>query len=191
MADAPERTSLLADLNRQVMTLASAILALAATFATGVIGKSPDRLQLWSIGLAALFLLFSLCCALVANAKLLDYVKLLPPTSSNGNDIKKAWNQAAAITNLGFLLFVVSLLLLLGFAALRVRDTPSDAELAVRQSTDFLIRQGKIKSRDEWKSFNTVSTPDGDEIEVKFKSAAGVDYVCRVNASQTISGCGG
>ena len=86
----------------------------------------------------------------------------------------------AAVANLGFFLFAAALLSLLGFAALRLRDAPGDAQMAVRTSTDFLIGQGKIKSEDEWVSFNTISKPGGDEIEVRFKSAAGVDHICTV-----------
>lgn len=176
IAPLQNRSTVLSDFTKQIVTVSSAALALTATFATGIFSGSPTGAQLFSIGAAGGLLFLATCCALVSHARIIAYLKA--SADKDATQITKTWNASAFWANGGFFLFGLALLSLLVFGFLRLTTQTIDAVSAVATSAKFLTDRGKIQGSSDWTSFALT----GDEYEVRFRSGAGTDHVCTVSA---------
>jgi hypothetical protein len=197
VADLLDRSTVLADWDKQILTLSSAAIALTATFSTGLVGTDASTAQLWAIGAAAALLLTSTVLALIGLAYITSYLKkasklaaLANPTPEEQQELRDAWNKAVLPSNVSFFAFAAALGALVTFGAFRVSTQPIDATSAVAVSTKFLVAQGKIQSASDWTSFKRLTSTSGDVFEVVFTPATGKPFTCTVSAKTgELTGC--
>lgn len=179
MPEPPERSTILVDVNKQIVTLASAVLALAATFATGVIGKNLDGFQALALGLSGLALFAALLCALISHARVISYVQAAGAAEPEVDKVKRCWNSSAGWANAGFACFAAAFLFLLVFVGLRVADRSVDAETVIAGVAQKLTDEGKIAGREGFVSLTVVEP--GEDYELVFTGKDKARLVCRAS----------
>ncbi|MCK0196792.1 hypothetical protein MWN34_07675 [Ancylobacter sp. 6x-1] len=182
MSDIPDRMAVLVDMNKQIVGVSGAMIALAATFLTGLIGQNSSPWVLSAIGIAALLLLLATCCALISHAKAPQYYAALAAPPPNADAIKQAWSGCAGWANTAFILFAAALAAIFVFGALRVLDPgANDARTAIDKSAELLLKDGKIADRKDWTSIATAGSGDSEHWVVTFNGVKGTTVACKVS----------
>ncbi|MCA9241109.1 MAG: hypothetical protein KDA37_12955 [Planctomycetales bacterium] len=181
MADAPDQSSVLIDVNKQIVTVSSAILALASAYATAVVGKDLSWWQGVWLALCGVALVLSICCALASHAQVIGYIKEADANAKNGY-----WWWAAGLANIGYFAFAASFAFLLAFVGLRISEDNPTLETIVAEATESLTKAGRITDRGNFVSL----TQNGSTYEIVFQDTAGERIVCEADGkSGVLSPC--
>lgn len=184
MAEAPERISVLIDMNKQIVTVASAMVALAATFATGLIGNDNGTATLVALGTAVGALVVAVCCALIAHAVSINYCQMVSTSNSDPEKVARAWNRTSHFSNGSFYAFVFALVALVIFGGLRLSGSRVNAATAIGAAAEFLVAGGKIQAGRDWTTFAFDSSGAEPRWAITFRGSGGATITCLVSVAR-------
>lgn len=136
-ADSPGTLSVTGDYAKTIITLASAILAVTATFGSSLIEHAVARL-LWLLVVSMGALMISIVCSTLVLTEVVSQtraaeVAAAPATGEAAIPGSKAWNRLARRSNAAFLFLVIGLIALLFLGILtRAAASPDDLAAAVK-----------------------------------------------------------